>query len=48
MKALRVAKSNKMPKWIPGKLDGEPVRVYFTLPVFFRLGKQYQYINVYH
>ncbi|MDR1517816.1 MAG: TonB family protein [Dysgonamonadaceae bacterium] len=33
--ALRVIKS--MPKWIPGKQRGQPVRVRFTLPVSFRL-----------
>ena len=33
--AVRVAKS--MPKWIPGKNKGEPVRVKYTLPVTFRL-----------
>lgn len=26
-----------MPKWIPGKQDGQPVRVRFTIPVSFRL-----------
>lgn len=31
--ALRVIKS--MPKWKPGKQNGQPVRVYFTLPVHF-------------
>ncbi|MBQ7967306.1 MAG: energy transducer TonB [Bacteroidaceae bacterium] len=33
--ALRVV--NAMPKWIPGKLRGKPVRVRFTVPVTFRL-----------
>lgn len=33
--AVRVIKS--MPKWIPGKQRGQPVRVRFTLPVVFRL-----------
>ena len=33
--ALRVLK--KMPKWIPGKQKGKPVRVKFTVPVTFRL-----------
>lgn len=33
--ALRVVKS--MPRWIPGKQKGEPVAVYFTLPVTFQL-----------
>lgn len=28
-----------MPKWKPGKQDGTPVRVYYTLPVNFRLQK---------
>jgi hypothetical protein len=25
------------PKWIPGRTNGNPVSVYFTLPVTFRL-----------
>ena len=33
--AIRVV--NAMPKWKPGKQNGEPVRVKFTLPVTFRL-----------
>jgi protein TonB len=33
--AVRVVKS--MPKWIPGKQNGKPVNVYFTLPVNFVL-----------
>lgn len=33
--AMRVVKS--MPNWNPGKQDGKPVRVYFTLPIAFRL-----------
>ena len=33
--AVRVVKS--MPKWIPGKIDGNPVRSYFSLPITFRL-----------
>lgn len=33
--ALRVIKS--MPKWIPGKLKGQTVRVKYTLPVQYRL-----------
>ena len=33
--AIRVV--NAMPKWIPGKQKGEPVRVKFTLPITFRL-----------
>lgn len=33
--ALRVVKS--MPKWSPGYKDGKPVRVYFSIPVMFRL-----------
>lgn len=36
--ALRVIKS--MPRWIPGKQNGEPVQVYFTLPVLFRIGQK--------
>ena len=33
--ALRVI--NGMPNWIPGKQNGEPVRVKYTVPVTFRL-----------
>jgi len=33
--AVRVVKS--MPRWKPGKQKGQPVRVYFTLPIEFKL-----------
>jgi protein TonB len=33
--AVRVVK--KMPKWIPGKQNGNPVYVYYSLPVVFKL-----------
>jgi protein TonB len=33
--AVRVVKA--MPKWKPGKQDGKPVRVNFTMPFFFKL-----------
>ena len=33
--AIRVISS--MPKWIPGKQRGKPVRVKYTVPVMFRL-----------
>jgi protein TonB len=33
--AVRVVKS--MPKWIPGKQRGVPVRVQFNLPINFKL-----------
>jgi len=33
--ALRVV--NSMPNWIPGKQDGEPVRVKYTIPITFHL-----------
>ena len=33
--AMRVVQS--MPKWVPGKQNGNPVLVYFTLPVRFKL-----------
>lgn len=33
--AIRVVK--KMPKWIPGKQNGNPVYVYYTLPIQFKL-----------
>ena len=33
--AVRVIKSS--PKWKPGKKDGKPVRVTYTLPVIFVL-----------
>ncbi len=35
--AMRVIKG--MPKWIPGRNNGEPVKVYFTLPIVFKLSK---------
>jgi len=35
--ALRVVK--KMPKWNPGTVYGEPVKVYFRLPVTFQLSE---------
>lgn len=35
--ALRVVKS--MPKWVPGRQNGNPVSVYFTLPIVFQLKK---------
>ncbi len=33
--ALRVVRN--MPKWIPGKKDGKNVKVYFTIPIIFKL-----------
>jgi len=33
--ALRVV--SKMPRWKPGRNNGKPVRVYFTLPIVFKL-----------
>ena len=33
--AVRVLSA--MPRWIPGKQDGKPVRVNYTLPITFRL-----------
>lgn len=36
--ALRVVKS--MPKWQPGRNNGQPVKVTYTLPVTFRLQQQ--------
>ncbi|MDU1891474.1 MAG: TonB family protein [Dysgonomonas sp.] len=33
--AARVIKS--MPRWIPGKQQGNPVHVYFTMPIVFKL-----------
>jgi protein TonB len=33
--AIRVVKS--MPKWKPGKMTGRPVKVYFNLPIVFRI-----------
>lgn len=35
--AVRVAQM--MPAWIPGKQNGKPVNVYFTLPIVYRLSK---------
>ena len=34
---IRVVKA--MPKWKPGTVDGKPVKVRYTLPVLFKLGK---------
>ena len=36
--ALRIMKL--MPKWIPGKQNGKPVAVYYTLPIQFRLATE--------
>ncbi|WP_336325119.1 M56 family metallopeptidase [Porphyromonas pogonae] len=36
--AVRVIKA--MPKWIPGKQNGKPVRVRYTMPVVFMLNKK--------
>ena len=36
--AIRVVK--EMPKWNPGKQKGEPVSVYFSLPIVFKLGNK--------
>ncbi len=33
--ALRVVKA--MPKWLPGRNNGQPVKVTYTLPVTFKL-----------
>lgn len=35
--AIKVVKN--MPRWIPGKQNGNPVRVYHVLPIIFRLQK---------
>ena len=35
MEAVRLVST--MPKWIPGKEDGSPVRVWYTVPVSFKL-----------
>jgi protein TonB len=32
-----ITKVKKMPKWIPGKQNGNPVSVWYTLPITFRL-----------
>lgn len=36
--AIRVVKS--MPKWVPGKIDGEAVNCYFRLPLSFRVNDE--------
>ncbi len=41
--ALRVIK--KMPKWEPGKRDGEDVSVFYTLPILFVLGTNSETLN---
>ena len=33
--AIRVIKS--MPKWIPGRQNGKPVRVYYNMPIVFKI-----------
>ena len=35
--ALRIIR--QMPKWTPGKQDGRPQRVLYTIPIQFRLPK---------
>lgn len=35
LEALRVVRA--MPKWVPGKQDGKPIRVFFNLPIKFTL-----------
>ncbi len=35
--AIRVVKA--MPNWNPGKMNGKPVKVYFNLPIIFKLKK---------
>jgi protein TonB len=37
--AIRAVKS--MPKWIPGRQNGNPVSVYYNLPITFRLQNSY-------
>lgn len=32
----------KMPKWNPGKEDGEPIKVYYWLPFVFKSDQYYQ------
>ena len=44
--AIRLIKS--MPRWIPGKQNGNAVPVYFTLPVVFKLSKTYPGDYEYH
>ena len=41
--AVRVI--NSMPKWKPGKQEGKPVRVYYTIPIFFKLGNGTEKVN---
>lgn len=36
--AVRLIKG--MPRWIPGKQNGKPVRVYYTIPIRFRLTQE--------
>ncbi len=36
--AIRLISS--MPKWIPGRQNGNPVNVYFTIPIRFKLAQQ--------
>ena len=36
---LAIELMEKMPRWIPGKMNGVPVRSYFILPILFNRGK---------
>ncbi len=35
LEAMRVVRN--MPRWTPGKINGQAVRVYYTLPISFKL-----------
>ena len=37
LEAYRVV--NSMPDWIPAMIDGKPVKVEYTIPISFKLGK---------
>ena len=35
--SIAISIVNQMPRWTPGSIDGKPRKVYFTLPIYFRL-----------
>ena len=37
IKMLVTSILEKMPKWTPGKKDGKPVNVLYTIPIIFKL-----------
>jgi hypothetical protein len=44
--SIAIATIRKMPKWIPAKQRGVPVRVQFDLAIKFGQGHEYKFLNV--